>query len=175
MRTEDLLDTEFDPYYGRYIYKLGEDIELRQGFDMGKQNILSFFESIPEEQWMHRYEEDKWTIKEVLQHLIDTERIFMYRCFRIARRDATPLAGFDQDIYMEPSKANAKSKAQLLKEFGTVRDGSICLLDSLSSNDLCQIGDANGNDMSARAAAFTIIGHDIWHMDIVKDKYLGES
>ncbi len=168
----DLNTSEFDDYYSRYIDKLPAKTELRKGFETGKNDIINFFESIPEKKLTFRYQPNKWNVLEVLQHQIDTERIFMYRCFRIARRDRTPLAGFDQNIYIEPSGANHKSMDSLLSEFKIVRQSSISLLESITEDDLTCIGNANGGNMSARAAAFTIIGHDIWHMDIIKERYL---
>jgi len=172
MTITDLKETEFDPYYSRYIYKVSDNINLRQGFKIGKNNVIQFFESIDQGKLEYRYASDKWSIKEILQHLIDTERIFMYRCFRIARNDKTSLAGFDQNIYIEPSKANNKPIKSLIEEFKSVRQSSISFLNSLSDENLKFIGLSNGAPMSARAAAFTIIGHDIWHMDVIKEKYL---
>ncbi|TMM52111.1 DinB family protein [Maribacter algarum] len=172
MTIKDLNENEFDPYYGRYIHKLSEHIELTEGFQNGKTKVFQFFNSMPENKLSHRYASGKWSIKEILQHLVDTERIFMYRCFRIARNDKTPLAGFDQNIYMSPSGADNKPIDLLLNEFTATRYASIALLDSLSAEDLNCIGKSNGGAMSARAAAFTIIGHDIWHMDTIKEKYL---
>ena len=96
----------------------------------------------------------------------------MYRCFRIARRDATALAGYDQDIYNAPSNANQKKFEQLLNEFIINRNNSIAILQSLTNDDLCFIGNSSGAKLSARAAAFIIIGHDIWHTEVIKQKYL---
>jgi len=172
MTITDISKSEHDLYYGRYIQKLSPALQLREGFDTGLESTIKFFSAIPSEKLEYRYEEGKWTIKEVLQHLIDTERIFMYRCFRIARRDTTSLAGFNQEIYIEPSGANNKSREQLLNEYLTGREQSMVILNSLSDEDLAFIGDANQGAMSARAAAFTIIGHDIWHMDIINERYL---
>lgn len=168
----DLETAEYDVYYQRYIDKLGNNIELRKGFEVGKQVMLNFFRNIPEDKQNYRYEPDKWSIKEILQHLIDTERIFLYRCFRIARRDKTPLAGYDQNVYIDPSGADNKTMEELLQEFEINRNNSISLLLSLSDNNLTFIGNSNGGEMSARAAAFTIIGHDIWHMEVIKERYL---
>ena len=168
----DLDTAEYDVYYERYIDKLGNDTELRKGFEIGKQVVLNFFKNIPEDKLNYRYESGKWNIKEILQHLIDTERIFMYRCFRIARRDSTPLAGFDQNVYIDPSDADQKTIGELLQEFEINRNNSISLLVSLSDKNLTFIGNSNGGNMSARAAAFTIIGHDIWHMEVIKQRYL---
>jgi uncharacterized damage-inducible protein DinB len=168
----DLNPSEFDDYYFRYIDKLSNKIELRKGFRTGKEAVIDFFESIPKEKLTHRYQSGKWSIKEVFQHIIDTERIFMYRCFRIARQDKTALAGYDQDDYITPSGADEKTIANLLNEFTTNRNHSISLLDSLTDENICFVGNASGNAMSARAAAFTIIGHDIWHMEVINNKYL---
>ncbi|MGH1383412.1 DinB family protein [Kordia sp.] len=172
MTKSDLNPSEFDAYYTRYIDKLSNETELRKGFETGKQHVINFFESIPEDKLTFRYQPNKWSIKEVFQHLIDTERIFMYRCFRIARHDATALAGYDQNVYVDPSKANDKSIESLLNEFTINRNNSISILNSLTDEDLSFIGNSNGGVMSARAAAFTIIGHDIWHMEVITNKYL---
>ena len=163
---------EFDEYYLRYIDKLTGETELRKGFNEGKKTVVDFFKSIPSEKLEYRYQPEKWSVKEILQHLIDTERIFMYRCFRIARRDRTSLAGYDQDAYIAPSGANEKSLDELLNEFIINRNNSVAMLHSLSDDNLQFIGNSNGGEMSARAAAFTILGHDIWHMEVIKQRYL---
>lgn len=168
----DISPLEYDVYYKRYLDKLSEDTELKIGFKSGKKEVIDFFRKIPEDKLDYRYQPEKWSIKEVLQHLIDTERIFIYRCFRIARRDETPLTGFDQNTYIEPSGASEKSIDQLLYEYEINRNNSINLLLSLSDEDLAFVGNSNGSPMSARVAAFTILGHDIWHMEVIKEKYL---
>jgi len=168
----DVNPLEFDNYYLRYIDKLSNKTKLRKGFETGKDDVINFFESIPKKKLTYRYQPNKWSVIEVLQHLIDTERILMYRCFRIARRDTTPLAGFDQNIYVKPSMAATKSIESLLKEFTINRNHSISLLNSLTDEDLSFTGNSNGGAMSARAAAFTIIGHDIWHIEVIKNNYL---
>lgn len=172
MKKQELNSNEFEEYYKRYIDKIPDETELIKGFIDGKENILSFFKSISEDKSAYQYQPDKWTIKEVLQHQIDTERVFMYRCFRIARRDTTALAGYDQDDYAKPSKANEKTLDNLLNEFIVNRNNSIALLQSLTTDDLCFTGKASGGKMSARAAAFIVIGHDIWHTEVINKKYL---
>ncbi|WP_298511618.1 DinB family protein [uncultured Kordia sp.] len=172
MTKSDLNTSEFDHYYTRYIDKLTDETELQTGFETGKSKLINFFSSIPSDKLTYRYQPEKWSIKEVLQHLIDTERIFMYRCFRIARRDISALTGYDQNIYVEPSRADEKSIESLLNEFTINRNNSISILTSLTDEDLSFIGNANGSPMSARAAAFIIIGHDIWHMEVIRNKYL---
>nr|WP_321234221.1 DinB family protein [uncultured Psychroserpens sp.] len=172
MTNKELKPEEFNEYYGRYIYKLANNVSLIEGFKNGANQVQRFFESIPEHKHDFRYKTNKWSLKEILQHLIDTERIFIYRTFRIARNDKTALAGFNQDDYVLPSKASHKTMNQLLEEFKTGRNNSISILESLSSSDLETIGNSNGSPMSSRAAAFTIIGHDIWHMDVINERYL---
>jgi len=172
MKRSELTAKEFNPYYNIYINKLPEDINLIDSYVSGKKYVVDFFESLPKTKLMHRYQPEKWSVKEILQHLIDTERIFLYRCFRIARHDKTALAGFDQNTYNEPSGADEKSIDDLLLEFTINRDNSIALLKSISSEHLKHIGNASDNDLSARAAAFIIPGHDIWHIDVIKERYL---
>ncbi len=172
MRTKDVKESEFEDYYGRYLRKVCVDTPLREGFSVGRDSVLAFFKAIPEEQWNHKYDKDKWSIKEVLQHIIDTERIFAYRTFRIGRRDLTPLAPFDQNGYMEPSDAAGKTPSELLKEYIAVRESTLALINSLSDDDLCAIGTSSDKPMSARAAAFTILGHEIWHVDLINELYL---
>jgi len=168
----ELSSSECDEYFLKYINKLSSNTELREGFEVGKTTLENFFKSIPKNKLAYRYLPEKWSIKEIFQHLIDTERIFMYRCFRIARRDVTALAAYDQNIYIEPSAANDKSLESLLNEFVANRNHSISILKSLTKEDLCFVGNANGGAMSARAAAFTVIGHDIWHMEVIGNRYL---
>jgi len=172
MKKKELKSSEYNEYYKNYIDKLSDEIELKKGYTTGKQLVIEFFTSIPKDKLAYRYQPGKWTIKEVFQHQIDTERIFMYRCFRIARRDSAPLMGYDQDIYVVPSQANNKSIEELVNEFETTRNNSINIIHSLTNEDLCFIGNASESAMSARAAAFIILGHDKWHIDVIKNKYL---
>ena len=172
MSTSILKPEEYNTYYKGYIEKVPPFIDLHKNFKFNKINVVSFFSEIDEEKLNYRYEPGKWSIKEVLQHIIDTERIFMYRCLRIARRDKTPLAGFEQDDYVPPSGADSKSIDQLMEEYNATRDQSISIVKSLSEEDLEYIGEASGSRLSARAAAFIILGHEIWHMDIIKERYL---
>jgi uncharacterized damage-inducible protein DinB len=172
MTKQDLTSEEYHPYYRTYINMISETVDLVEGFEVGFKNIEAFFKAIPKEKLEYKYAEDKWTVKEVFQHIIDTERIFMYRCLRVARHDKTALAGFEQNDYILPSKANSKTIEALLEEYRTTRQFSIVLLKSLSNEDLKCVGRASGYVMSARSAAFSTIGHEIWHMNIIKERYL---
>ncbi len=172
MTVQDLQPTEYNVFYKTYIDLVSKNITLIDGFYEGESHIVSFFETLPENLLNYSYAEGKWTIKEVLQHVIDTERIFMHRCFRIARHDSTALTGFDQNTYVSPSQAQQKSLEQLIAEYKAERQRSIVLLKSLSITDLTFIGNANGNAMSARSAAFSTLGHEIWHINIIKNRYM---
>lgn len=172
MTTKDLKPSEFNSYYSIYINKAPKNLNLIDGFTTGLNNVLEFFKSIPNDKLEHSYAEGKWTIKEVLQHIIDTERIFMYRCFRIGRHDKTPLMGYEQDDYIVPSRANNKSIELLLEEYELVRKNFILLLKGLNDEDLKFMGTASDSPVSSRAAAFIILGHEIWHIDVIKERYL---
>lgn len=172
MTRANITEKEINPYFLKYIEKVGENVELVEAFQNGMHQTTTFFENIPVEKHNYKYAEGKWSTKEVLQHLIDCERIFMYRILRIARGDKTPLQGFDQNIYIEPSGAGSKTMEDLLCEYKATRQNSIVLLKSLSDENLKQVGTANNGKLSARGAAFVIPGHDIWHMEVIKEKYL---
>ncbi|WP_299121025.1 DinB family protein [uncultured Tenacibaculum sp.] len=172
MLKQDLKITEYNEYFSRYINKVANNTSISKGFEEDKNMVINFFSSIPEDKLEYRYQPEKWSIKEVLQHIIDTERIFMYRFLRIARNDKTALAGFDQNIYISPSQANNKSLEELIHEFTTTRLYSINLINSISENNLQNIGTASESQISARACAFTLLGHSIWHIEIIKERYL---
>jgi len=163
---------EYHEYYSIYLNLVDDNTELIEGYQKGKKEMIDFINSISEEKMSFRYQEDKWSIKEVIQHLIDTERIFMYRCFRIARNDSTNIEGFEQNDYVKPSEADLKSKTDLINEFSINRENSVSLLKSLSDKNLCFIGYANGANASARSVAFTVLGHDKHHSNIIKERYL---
>ncbi len=167
-----LKPSEYNNYFARYIDKIADETELFTGLENDKKMVIDFFSSIPEEKLTYRYQPQKWNSKELLQHIIDTERIFMYRLLRIARKDTTALAGFDQDIYIKPSEASAKSIEELLHEFTITRQYSINLISSISDENLKNVGTASNSSISARACAFILLGHSIWHIEIIKERYL---
>jgi len=172
MIKQDLKPTEYNEYYESYIAKIPNETRLISGLELDESMVINFFSSIPKDKLEYRYLPEKWSPKEILQHLIDTERIFMYRLLRIARKDTTELAGFDQDIYINPSKASSKSLESLIQEFTVTRMYSINLIRSISDENLLNIGSASNSKVSARACAFILLGHSIWHIDIIKERYL---
>jgi len=164
--------SEYNDFYRGYMNSLPENLELINGYITGKEQMIRFFKSIPKEKLNYQYQPQKWTVKEVIQHIIDTERILMYRCFRIARNDQTPLSSFEENSYIKPSGANNKSISALINEYETNRNNSITLIKSLSDENLKFIGVASNSPLSARAIAFITLGHEIWHTTILKERYL---
>ncbi|MFP2994682.1 DinB family protein [Spongiivirga sp. MCCC 1A20706] len=162
---------EYNPYYQPYFDKMS-GVELIEGLKEDHRDTLSFLDKLPENKLEYRYEEGKWTIKELLVHLLDAERIFAYRALRFARKDTTPLAGFEQDDYVRPSKANSRSLSSLRNEFNALRLANIELFKNMDDEMLREIGMASGSDMSSRAAAFMIIGHSRHHRQIIEERYL---
>ena len=173
MIIDSLKTNEHHEYFSKYLDLIPRGTDLYDGLVDDEERVIEFYSSIPFDKQNHRYEEGKWSIKEVLQHLIDTERIFSNRCFRIARRDLTALPGFDQDIYVEPSNSDNKSMDDLISEFMAQRTATLSLVQSLSDEDLTFIGQANGANTSPRAVSFMNIGHSLWHERIIKERYLG--
>lgn len=171
MTVKDLRHEEYNSYYQTYLNKTNSS-ELKDGLRINRDKFLLFLKSIPSNKHEFRYEVGKWTIKEMLLHCIDTERIFAYRALRVARQDQTPLTGFDQDAYAEPSKANNRSFESLLNEYKSVREATISLFDSFDDDMLLAKGFASNSPISVRALGFIIMGHENHHCDVLKERYL---
>jgi hypothetical protein len=146
-------------------------MDLRQGMKKTCTQIIEFFAGLAD-RGDFRYAPEKWSLKEVFQHVVDTERIFAYRLLRLGRGDSTPLSGFDQDIYNLHAEVEKKSMDELIDEFRVTRQHTDGILESLSDRNLRFIGTSSGEALSARAAAFIIIGHAAWHERIIRERYL---
>lgn len=166
-----LQEHEYNSYYQTYLSKVG-NIELISGLQDNGEKIISFLESLSEEQFDYAYAEGKWTIKEVVQHIIDTERVFTYRALAFARKDNTALPGYDQDEYASTCEANTRSKDSLLKEYRALRLSTVALFESFSEDMLTQMGVASNSGISVRAIGFILIGHENHHYQILKERYL---
>lgn len=171
MKSSQLTTNEYGPYYKGYIDLAGNDL-LITGLTKSMYRHLNLFSSISEDKMNYAYAEGKWTIKELIVHLIDCERVFAYRALRCARNDKTDLPGFDQDDYVTTSEANNRSKASLIEEYESVRKSTIAMFRSFTDEMLTQVGTANGNPMSPRALGFIIIGHEKHHAKIIRERYL---
>ncbi len=163
---------EYAPYYNGYINQTkGEDAVHELEHELAES--LKFFAAIDEKQSLTAYENGKWTIREVLGHIVDTERVMSYRALRFARNDKTDLPGFEQDDWMRASSFNEIHLATLLKEFELLRRANIHLFRNLKPEAWERHGTANGKSVSVRALAFIIAGHEKHHRTIVKERYLG--
>ena len=163
---------EYPAYAHIYIDLLPDDGLILKHLADNLKATKSFVISIPRDRLLHRYAEGKWTIKEILGHIVDDERIYVYRALRFARNDSTELPGFDQDQYARYSEANQRDCRDLLDEFSLVRQSTIAFFKSLNVTALMRTGVADGQSVSVRALAYHIAGHELRHMNIIRERYL---
>jgi uncharacterized damage-inducible protein DinB len=171
-RIEKPAASEYAPHASRYIGPLPDDGLVLSRMRSNAGATAAFLRSLPEQKLLYRYAPGKWTIKEVLLHVADDERIYAYRALRFARGDSTELPGFDQDAFTLASNAGERTLESLLAEFATVRDATLSLFEGLGSDVLLRSGVADGSLMTVRAIAYHIAGHELWHMGIVRERYL---
>jgi uncharacterized damage-inducible protein DinB len=171
MKTSQLKDHEYNPYYRTYIEALGE-VSLLDTLRSQLINYPQFLGSIPQEKLMYKYADGKWTVAEVLVHVLDTERVFQYRALRFARKDLTPLPGFDQDNYVPHSDANSRSIESLVKEYKAIRACTISLFETFDEATLKRKGVASNSPMSVAALGFIMCGHQKHHRNIIRERYL---
>ena len=167
----DIQPTEYLSFYKPYIDKAGE-LELIKALEYGMNNTFSFFNTIDEAKLGYRYQPNKWTIREIIQHLMDAERVFIYRALRFARNDKTNLPGFDENNYVDECNGNNRSITDLLNEYVALRKNTIALFKSFNKEMLMRSGFANNAEMSVRAIGFVIVGHEKHHVEVIKERYL---
>lgn len=155
-----------------YIGLLPDDGLVLQPLLDNLKATTEFALSLSEEKLAYRYAEGKWTIKEILAHVVDDERIYAYRALRFAHNDRTELPGFEQDAYALHSGANGRDVKDILREFAAVRHATIALFEGLGEKALTRMGVASGNVMSVRAVAYHIAGHEMRHVQITRERYL---
>jgi len=162
---------QFPEFYARYIdgVAVGSPPAV---FGRQRADVLALFSPLSEMQALLRYAPGKWSLKEMVGHLSDSERILSMRALRFARGDATELPGFDEDAYVAAAGSDARTLPELLTEFRHVRESTIALFDSLDEATLERRGPANGQVMSARALGWVIAGHVEHHLDVVRERYL---
>jgi uncharacterized damage-inducible protein DinB len=171
MKSTSLSSSEYAAYYKPYIQAIGEVVLLEE-LENSLQHFLDFLNSIPVEKQEYRYAEGKWTAKEIIQHLIDAERIFTYRALRFARNDKTDLAGFEENEYANQARANERTFKELMEEFKVVRLATLYLFKSLDEEELMRTGIALDNSFTVRAIGFITIGHQKHHQRIILERYL---
>jgi hypothetical protein len=162
---------EYAEYYDRYISLVPEG-DIVATLERQLDSTIALLSGIDESQANKRYEPGKWSIKELVGHLIDSERIFAYRALRFARNDQTPLSGFEQDDYVRDAVFDDRTLADLTDEFEHVRKANISLFGSLSDEAYSRRGPANEVEISVRALAYIIAGHEAHHMHVLKTRYL---
>jgi hypothetical protein len=162
---------EYAPYYERYI-SLVPDGDIVTTLAQQLDSTLGLLRSIDESHANKRYAPDKWSIKELVGHVIDGERIFAYRALCFARNDKTPLAGFEQDDYVREARFDRRQLAELVDEFELVRKGNIILFRSFDQEEWLRHGAASETDVSVRALAYIMAGHEAHHIKILRTRYL---
>ncbi|SHH54169.1 DinB family protein [Flavobacterium defluvii] len=171
MIASQLLENEYSGHFGTYIKEAG-DGQLIEELEISLHAFIRFVQDIPMDKFDYRYAEGKWTIKDIIQHVIDTERIFAYRALRFSRNDQTPLPNFEEEDYAKNTDAGSRSIQDLLTEFSAVRHSTLLFYKSLSEEQLKRIGTASGNQISVRALGFVMIGHQKHHQKVFQERYL---
>jgi hypothetical protein len=168
--TEKPSPDEYAPYYSKYIDLIHGDVMGTLASQIEKS--LATLRAVSDSDSLNRYAPGKWSLREVVGHMIDAERIFAYRALRFARHDRTELPGFEQDDYVASARCDSRPWADLLAEFEILRRSNLLMFAGFETDAWLRRGKASGNVMSARGAAYTIAGHELHHMLIVRDRYL---
>jgi hypothetical protein len=160
---------EHAEYYAKYIKLVGDDaLGALRAQSASTPRLLS---GLSDAQAMHRYAPGKWSVKEVVGHLLDGERVFSYRALRIARADATPLPGFDENAWVPPAHFDRRPMPDLVADYQTVRAATVALFSSFDEEALTRVGTANDTPFSVRALAHIIAGHELHHVGLLRDRY----
>lgn len=163
--------TEYAAYYGRYISLVSEG-EIVAILEQQRDSSAALLKSLSEAQGDHRYAPGKWTIKELVGHVADTERVFAYRAAHISRGDPAPLPSMEQEIWSSGAESSRRTLQSLAEELTAVREATLALVRSLSPTQAMRRGVASNNEVTARAMAFLCAGHQEHHIRILKDRYL---
>ena len=158
-------------FYHGYINKVKED-DLMAGLRSSTAGLFELLDTIPSEKHEYRYAENKWSIKDLVQHMIDGERIFTYRALRIARKDQTPLPGFDENLFAQTANADKRNWNEMVEEFATVRKASEALFASFDNVQLEAEGNASGKSIYVLGIGYIVAGHVNHHCDIIRERYL---
>ena len=172
MIKSDLRKGEIGEFYAGYVDRIPGDAELIQTLNDNSEDFSKFLKSIPEGKWEYRYAPEKWSLLEMVQHIIDTERIFQYRALCFARNEKKSLPGFDHDIFVLNSNADKRDPADLIEEFDVVRKSCLFMFKSFSEKSLKIEGNMNDVIATPRAIGFIIAGHVLHHKEIITNKYL---
>ena len=158
-------------FYHGYIKTVKED-DLMTGLKSSTKNLFEVLRSIPVEKHDHRYAEGKWTIKEVVQHMLDGERVFAYRALRFARKDDTPLPGFDENLFAQTAKADKRSWTEMIEEFAALRKANEVMFASFDNDQLESSGIASESSTYVLGIGYILAGHVNHHCTVIKERYL---
>ncbi|MDB5229252.1 MAG: DinB family protein [Chitinophagaceae bacterium] len=161
-------------FYHRYIEQVQAD-NVKEIVEKYNNKIISFFQRIDSEKADYAYAEGKWSIKELLQHIIDAERVFCYRVLRFSRKDNQPLLSFDENIYVKNSLASKRDFKEMLEEFFALRKSTDLFYLSLTDEQLKETGIASGWSVTVTALVFITYGHLLHHMGILKERYFSQA
>ncbi|MDB5062172.1 MAG: hypothetical protein JWP67_2015 [Mucilaginibacter sp.] len=162
---------EYSAYAEAYVSKVQQGADVMELLEELQTSTYNLFSNMTEQKAAHSYAEGKWTIKQVLGHMIDTERVFAFRAFCFSRENAT-LPGFDQDIYVNNTDFNSRTIQSLAAEFRATRESNLYLFGSFNEDQLNRTGIANNNSVSVKALVYMTAGHELHHIKILKEKYL---
>jgi uncharacterized damage-inducible protein DinB len=162
---------EYAPYAITYIDLVPQDGLVINHLQDNMKSMPEFIRTFPPEKLAAPWKEGEWTIQEILIHIIDTERIFCYRALRFARNDPTGVAGFEQDDYVPFSRANQRDIGTILEEYAAVRQATLTFFNNLDETALARAGLVGGNRVSVRALAWMITGHEIHHVNSIRENY----
>lgn len=167
---------EFAPAYAKYYFErtIGQE-DLLLALEKDLNETANFIASLPESKADFQYADDKWTLKGVILHFIETERIFQYRALRFSRKDKTPLDGFDEGWYSQHNNTDQRTLEDLHSEFIEVRKASISLFKGMTASMLDSIGTANNSPNTPRNLGWIMVGHVIHHCNIIKERYLVDT
>ncbi len=163
---------EYPPFYQPYIDVLDPTLGVLELLEMSLEQFEALCYGIDDSKQEYRYAEGKWTIKELVQHLIDAERVFIYRALRLSRNDQTPLPGFDENLYVSNYPCNRRDYTSLLDEFCLLRRSTILMLKDFDDTEFDRKGIVSDLPMTVRAIAHISSGHVLHHLKIIKERYL---
>lgn len=166
--------TEYGAFYAGYINRVQEDKSIEQQLQENMNTTLSLLDPSKNIDGNYRYAAGKWTIKELIQHIVDTERIMVYRALRIARGDKTALPGFEQDDYVDVLDLENIPLNAVLEEYKAVRQASIQFVKRCSQKEFLNMGTASGHPVSVRAIACILVGHELHHIKVMQERYLND-
>lgn len=165
-------DSEYAEYYGTYVSQV-PDGDILETLRDQLGDTLAMLQDLTEEQETFRYAEGKWSLREVVGHLVDTEWLFAFRALAMAREDGVNLPGMDQDVWVATSGANERPLAESCAEWAALRRATIHMFASLSEEQGERTGIASGNPFTVRSFAWIIAGHELWHRGLIEEHYLG--